>query len=177
MIIYIKIILKRRVLIISCIEEKMFTRAIVDSVVDKYHIRVRIPLLDRVASTNVHTSSDDLNIATICTLPNCSPNIKPGDVVFVAFESTDVGKKAVVVGYLFREAMAQTYCDMVVDDLQVVGKCTLPYETSIGGVSQNELANLRGVRDNLQRQIDSLLERVIELENSILKLTDTKEVV
>ena len=59
----------------------MITRAIVEEIVSPYQVKVRIPLLDRAESSPMSTKKEDLNIATICSLPNCYVNMQVGDVV------------------------------------------------------------------------------------------------
>lgn len=145
----------------------MFTRAIVESVVDNQHIKIRIPLLDRVSSSSIHTKSDDLNTATVCTLSNCHPNIRPGDVVFVTFEETDTSKDAVIVGYLYRDKETETYCDLILNNLEVKSKCTFPLDTSIGEVTGKELAMLSGINGNIQKQIQQLWDKFDLLESQL----------
>ncbi len=142
----------------------MVVKAVVESVVDTYHVRVRIPLTDRDKSSNIHTSTTDLEVATICTLPNCRPHIRVGDVVFVEMEKTYPTSKPVVIGVLFRENMTESYCDFVLDDLVVKSSCTLPKGTSIGAISYSELLKLSGITDSIQSQINSLAERILSLE-------------
>lgn len=137
----------------------MITKAIVEALVDRHKVRVRIPILDRVSSSNVHTKTEDLNIATICTLPSCHPNLQPGDVVFVAFEDSDQ-RNAVVLGHLYRQNMTDTYSDIVLNSLKVNGECTLTKDTTIGNISYTQLSTLTGIKDNIQNQLNSTNEKV-----------------
>lgn len=142
----------------------MVVKAIVESVVDSYHVKVRIPITDRDKSSNIYTPASDLEIATICTIPNCRPHIKVGDIVFVEMEKTYPTNKPVVLGVLFRENATESYCDLILDDLVVKSSCTLPKGTSIGDISYSEVLKLSGVTDNLQAQLNSLVERISALE-------------
>ena len=85
----------------------MITKAIVEKVIDNYNIRVRVPSLDRTYQSSVYTNNEDLNVAIVCTLPGCDPNIKVGDVVFVSLEETEEDR-AVILGYLYRTKKTET---------------------------------------------------------------------
>ena len=78
----------------------MILKAIVDKVLDKYNIRVRIPELDRAEYNASSTSRDDLNVAIICTLPGFDLNLQEGDIVFVSFEPNG---QCLILGCLFRK--------------------------------------------------------------------------
>ena len=140
----------------------MITKAIVEQVVSPYEVKVRIPLLDRTTMSSLATSTENLNSATICTLPNCYTNIQVGDVVFVGFEDNTY-YKAVVLGHLAREAMTETYANVTFSTLNVREVTALPSDTSIGNVSAENIAHLEGTRDNLQKQIDNLKEQINKL--------------
>ena len=135
----------------------MITKAIIEEVLTPYQVRVRIPLLDRIASVGLATPTENLNTATICSLPNCYINLKVGDVVFVAFEDNTY-RKAVVLGHLSRE-LCDTYSDLVLNEVIVNSNAVLPQETRIGNVSALEISMLQGLTDNIQKQIDSLKEQ------------------
>ena len=64
----------------------MITKAIVEAIVDTYTVKVRIPRIDRLEFNSIKTPTQYLNDAIICTLPNCDPNLSPGDIVFVAMD-------------------------------------------------------------------------------------------
>ena len=102
----------------------MITKAIVEEIISPYEVRVRIPLIDRQDNTTLATKTEDLNIATICSLPNCYCNPQVGDVVFVGFEDNTY-YKVVILGYLSREAMTPTYSDITFNNLVVKNKTEL----------------------------------------------------
>ncbi len=137
----------------------MITKGIVEELVDIYRIRVRIPLIDRTPQSSLHTSTENLNVALVCTLPGCDPNIKPGDVVFVAIDDT-LEQEAIILGYLYRSKDTETYCDLVLNELTVKSKVTLPFETYIGNTTGKDISNLSGTRDNVQKQLDELKKQV-----------------
>lgn len=140
----------------------MITKAIVEEIVSPHQVKVRIPTLDRATSSSIATSKDMLNIATICTLPNCYTNLKIGDVVFVGFEDNTY-YKAIVLGHLSIDAMT-TFADLTLNSLEVNTSTKLPQNTSIGSVSSQELYCLTGLKDNVQKQIDNIEERLKQLD-------------
>ena len=137
----------------------MITKAIVEEVISPYQVRVRIPLLDGAASSTMSTPTNQLNIATICSLPNCYINPQVGDIVFVGFEDNTY-YKAVVLGHLSREAMTHTYTDAKLNSLIVNSFVELPEQTNIGNVTNTEISYLSGASGNLQKQIDILKQQV-----------------
>lgn len=144
----------------------MITKAIVEKVIDNYNIRIRVPSLDRTYQSSVYTNNEDLNVALVCTLPGCDPNIKVGDVVFVSLEDTD-DDRAVILGYLYRTKKTETLCDMLLSKLNVANVAVLPEDTTIGNVSSFELQQLSGIRGNVQLQITQLQEQVARLTQLI----------
>lgn len=144
----------------------MITKAIVEKVIDNYNIRIRVPSLDRTYQSSVYTNNEDLNVAIVCTLPGCDPNIKVGDVVFVSLEDTEEDR-AVILGYLYRTKKTETLCDMLLSKLNVANVAVLPEDTTIGNVSSFELQQLSGIRGNVQLQITQLQEQVARLTQLI----------
>lgn len=148
----------------------MITKAIVEQLVDSYNVRVRIPIIDRTPQSNIYTPTKNLNIATICTIPGCAPNLQVGDVVIVALDDT-LDENVVILGHCYRNTPSSTKPDITCSTLTATEQCTLPVETTIGNVSGIALQKLDGVTDNVQRQLNSLLERVKTLEKQILELS------
>ena len=133
----------------------MITKAIIEQIISPYQARVRIPILDHLSYAPSGTSTTELNIATVCTLPNCYLNVQVGDIVFIGFEDNSYDR-AVILGHLSREAMSSTYADVTFGNLHVNGETTLSASTQIGNITSEELSYLSGVRDNIQSQLDNL---------------------
>lgn len=133
----------------------MVTKAIVEQLIDPYRVRVRIPSIDRTLQSSVHTETERLNVALICTLPGCDPNIKVGDVVFVAFDDYSENQ-VVIIGYLYSQYKETPLCNLALQSLTVSDNSTLPYNTFIGEVTPDEIRALHGAKYNLQEQIDAL---------------------
>lgn len=148
----------------------MITKAIVEEVIDKYSVRVRIPMIDSVAHATTHTATENLNIALVCTLPGQDPRIRPGDVVFVALDESPEGD-AIILGYLYREKSCSGVSGAQVDTLTVTQVAQLPEDSSIGNVTSLELSRLVGIRENIQQQLDNLQEQI----NMLTKLHHLKQ--
>ena len=148
----------------------MITKAIVEEVLSPYEVKVRVPILDRSLSSSLATSTENLNTATICSLPNCYTNPQVGDVVFVGFEDNTY-YKAVILGYLTREAMTPTYSDITFGNLTVNSFANLPLNTTIGDVTSQELVCLNGIKDNIQKQINNLEDKLNKIKDELKSLT------
>lgn len=144
----------------------MITKAIVESLVDKYTIRVRIPRIDRVLETSMNTSNEHLSEALICTLSNCDPNIRVGDIVFVALDDQNEDE-VIILGYLYREKRTEAYCDLILNELNVQTKAVLPKNTIIGDISSTDLLMIKNSKSNLQSQIDSITTQLNTLTELI----------
>ena len=131
----------------------MITKAYIIDVINKYQARVRIPIYNKSYSSPTATPTDDLAIATICTLPGVIPNYKVGDVVYVAFEENIISKP-VILGILCHLNMDKSSSDATFSNVEVGSSATLPLQTSVGNVSPTELNTLKGVRGSIQNQID-----------------------
>ena len=130
------------------------TRAIVEGMVDDFHYRVRIPVLNKIAAAIGATPVEELSIATIAVSPGVSPKFRSGDIVFVEFEEGDTSKP-VIVGSLFNTLDSQIVSDAKFDSLSVNVNTTLQRETQIGEVTADNIANIKGLNTNVQYEIDS----------------------
>ena len=142
----------------------MLTKGIVEEVISPHQVRVRLPVLNGFQDTGIATDTEELNIATVCTLPNCYVNLQVGDVVFVGFED-NTHYKAVVLGHLSREIQTSTYVDLTVSSLTALGNVRLPATTQIGEVTAQEIACLSGIVGNIQKHIELLESRLTKLES------------
>lgn len=133
----------------------MITKAIISEVIDNYSVKVRVPRYDGVSFENTAVSNEDLSVAYMCTLPNMRINPIVGDVVFIEYEDNDQSKP-IIVGYLFRENMGDTVCSIIANSLTIDGDTHLSSDTTIGNVTPNEIESLRGIKGNIQGQIDNL---------------------
>ena len=141
----------------------MITRGIVEEIVDRYKVKVRLPLLDGMDRAGATNTRDSLRTMVICTLPRVDLNLQVNDIVFVAFEDYDE-TNAVVLGCLFRENASSTLASISAANLYVEGGASLPTYTNIGEVTSDEIGYLSGVKDNIQKQINSIIDRLKTLE-------------
>lgn len=142
------------------------TRAIVEGMVDDFHYRVRIPVLNKIAAAIGATPVEELSIATIAITPGVSPKFRSGDIVFVEFEEGDTSKP-VIVGSLFNTLDSQIVSDAKFDSLSVNVNTTLKRETQIGEVTADNIANIKGLNTNVQYEIDSNKAQHIEFVSQI----------
>lgn len=142
------------------------TRAIVEGMVDDFHYRVRIPVLNKIAAAIGATPVEELSIATISIPPGVSPKFRSGDIVFVEFEEGDTSKP-VIVGSLFNTLDSQIVSDAKFDSLSVNVNTTLKRETQIGEVTADNIANIKGLNTNVQYEIDSNKAQHIEFVSQI----------
>ena len=136
----------------------MITKAIIEELVSPYEVKVRIPIFDSVSSAAFSTKSENLHVATICSLPNCYVNLQVGDIVFIAFENATYDD-VVVLGHLSREAMTKTYADITLRSLLVNDCAKLPTDTFIGSLTPAEISCLTGITSNIQKQISTLRDK------------------
>lgn len=145
----------------------MVTKAIIEKVINRYTARVRIPIINKARGAVSATPTNELYVASISISPNCNPDLREGDIVFVAFEDGNNGKP-VIIGQLFREGPNETLSDIKSSTMEVVLSCDLPEDTTIGDISSFDLKNLYGTKGNLQGQIDiakdkaTIVERLVE---------------
>ena len=76
-------------------------RAIIESIIDDYHVRIRIPQLHGIKGSENYVATERLPVATICIQPGSEAIYKVGDIVFVAFEN-DVFTTPIIMGILSR---------------------------------------------------------------------------
>ena len=142
----------------------MITRGIVEKIYDKQNVAVRLPLFDKASNSTERVPTELLGTASICVLPNCIPNVRVGDVVYVAFENNDKSKP-VIIGYVYIDKEYSTRQGISAQSIDVLATASLPQETTIGNVSSKSISMLYGTRYNIQGQIDELSERVAKLES------------
>ena len=151
----------------------MITRGIIEKIYDKDSVAVRLPLFDKAITSTKKTPTDQLGTASICVLPNCIPNVRVGDVVYVGFENND-RSKPVIIGYVYVDTEYSTRQGISAQSIDVLATASLPAETTIGNISSKSLATLIGARYNLQGQLDELSERIARLEGLLNSQSNTQ---
>lgn len=145
----------------------MITKGIVVEVINNYQAKVRLPIFNSIASSKEGTPDSQLNIATICSLPNCNNVVQKEDIVFVGFEDNDISKP-IILGHLNRENMGETYSSLDLTNFKTVGTTTLSSDTNIGDVKANEIGCLKGLQGNIQTQLNNTKNL---LNNKVDKIT------
>lgn len=125
----------------------MLQKAIIEKKLDKYSMKVRIPVYNKVKSDPTATPTNELYTATIQTLPGCSPNYQEGDVVIVDFENDDLSFP-IIIGLLYRKHMPQGSTDITADSLVVNVNTNLSENTLIGEVTPDSLKKLNDKYSN-----------------------------
>lgn len=147
----------------------MICRGIIEEIIDRYQVRVRIPIMHQIENTAQFIINKDLPAASICTSPSTYLNLSVGDVVIVGFENQDLGRP-IILGYLYTGEFSTTAASQSFNSIQVLNDAKLPASTIIGSVSSEELQRLAGLKDNLQGQIDLLNIRISDLENKVKQI-------
>lgn len=80
----------------------MLQKGIIETIEDKYTVKVRIPKYDKIESDATGTTTADLATGVICTLPGINLTYAIGDRVLVDFENDELSKP-VILGLLYRE--------------------------------------------------------------------------
>ena len=146
----------------------MITKAIVEEIISPYSARVRMPILNAIKGAKQSTPTDELSIATICTIPNAKNNINVGDIVFVSFENDDT-YYPLVLGQLYCEKnTSQSNIDTL--SLNVESHATLPMSSIIGDVEYDDISQLKELKGSIQSQITQLTEKFNDLTNRIEQL-------
>ena len=144
----------------------MITKGIVTEIVDTYFVKVRLPVYDRVSQASIFVATDELNTATVCTISNCRPNLRVGDIVFVGFEDNDMCKP-IILGCLYGDGVTSSLADITANSLSVAVNTILSEDTTIGETKPTDIKNLANTSGNLQQQIDLLNSVIKNLQQQI----------
>lgn len=154
----------------------MITKGIVEQIDrnNPYTAKVRIPVFNKAQGVVGATPTNQLYTASICCLPNCNPNIKVGDVVYVSFEDNYIDKP-IILGHLYNGiSNLNTTVGIKTDSVEATVTARLPADTNIGDTTSNDFVNLRNTRSNLQGQIDLLSQNANSLSNYVDIVTAPK---
>lgn len=133
----------------------MITKGIVEHIIDKYSIKVRIPVYNKIEGVVGATPSKELSTASICTISHFDPNLSVGDIVFVGFEDNNTAKP-IILGVLYKNLNSSSAGDLILNSLKVNVNTSLSSETTIGNITSKEISYLSGLNENIQTQIDDL---------------------
>lgn len=130
----------------------MLQKAIIEQKIDKYSMKVRIPVYNKIKSDPTATPTDELYTAIIQTLPGCSPVYQEGDLVLVEFENDNISLP-VIIGLLFRQNMPESSTDINADSLKVNVNTNLTENTLIGSVTPEAIKKLNDKYTNNVKRV------------------------
>lgn len=90
----------------------MIQKAIIESIIDNYTVKVRIPKYDKMYTDGL--KFNELSTGIICVVPGTNVHYSVNDVVLVGFENDEIGKP-VILGLLYTDKKS----DSSVNILQV----------------------------------------------------------
>ena len=126
----------------------MIVKGIIESVIDKEHLKVRIPFLNGLKAQVDSTPTVDLPDSVICQMPGVNIEVSVGDVVWIAFENSR-WELPVIIGFLDVESKIKSKISYKADDIEVQTKAKLPANTSIGNATAQAISCLEGLEINL----------------------------
>lgn len=134
----------------------MFTKAIIEQVIDDFSYKVRIPVYNRAQYAVSSTPTSQLPIAHVCCPPGYFPSYSVGDIVYVTFEDNNTNKP-VIIGQLFcKKSFNSTLSSLKLNNLEITSSANLPKNTFIGEIKGYEIQSLKDISNNIQYQIDIL---------------------
>ena len=142
----------------------MVCKAIIESKLTKYKVKVRIPSLHNGTTSIGAVATQGVPVATIAVPPGVYPSLKVGDIVFVAFEDDNIDKP-VVLSCLFNDNCYNISNDAIHDSLEVKVNAKLPKDTQIGDITPTNIEQLKGLHSNVQLEFNGI-------NNEIKAITD-----
>ena len=147
----------------------MITKAFVEDIIDGYSVKVRIPLLDRIATAVGATDTDHLNVSAFTTIPGLTPILSRGDVVVISIDPSD--DAPIIIGCLFCQKNQDRYKNEhpslqgTFSSINVTDNVKLSANTTIGEVTPDEIHCLSGLDGNVQEQLTDILLRLKAVED------------
>lgn len=119
-------------------------RAYVTQILDPHHAVVRIPSINKAEKAAGATPDDELAVAVIAAPSGTHVEFSSGDAVLVDFETEDFSRP-IIVGSLFNQKTKNQQNIFKVNRLEALESCVLPFNTSIGDVTKDNLKLLKGL--------------------------------
>lgn len=132
----------------------------ITQIVDDYHVRVRIPTLDKLQTAVGGTADSDLHQAIVVSSHGIVPKLNVGDTVLVDFETASASNP-IVVGILFNAKSKDSKSDLnavniTADNITVSKNATFPKNTAIGEVTSESIQHLKGLSSNIEESVKSI---------------------
>lgn len=83
----------------------MIQKAIIESIIDDYSVKIRIPKYDKMYTDGL--TYNELSTGIICSIPGTNVKYSVNDVVLVGFENDELGKP-VVLGLLYTDKESES---------------------------------------------------------------------
>lgn len=148
----------------------MVTKAIIENVQSNL-ATVRIPTLNKSYNAIGASNTSDLDTAPICSLPGISPRYQVGDIVFITFEDDNLGNP-IIIGKLL-SSNSDSVSDITTQSLEVSVDAILPKSTQIDEIKPEEIAKLKNISSNIEREISHLKAKIEEQEKLIKELKNS----
>ena len=133
----------------------MITKGIIEEILSPYSAKVRLPIFDSIKDAQNSVSTDNLRVASICSLPNCTNLLGVGDIVFVGFEDDDLGKP-VILGDLVREQSSLAKPDIAGYSIKVDKSVKIPSTIIVDNTTSIDLSQLYGLKCNVQTALNQI---------------------
>lgn len=143
----------------------MISRAYVEVLLNKTHVKVRIPRVNKAEGAVGATTTEQLATAVIATPPGVVPNLRRGDAVLVGYED-DNSASPVVIGLLFTNKQT-SISDITSGSLEVKTNTILPEDTVIGKVTAKSISFLKNVSSNIQMQFNAITSKIKEIKEDL----------
>ena len=142
----------------------MIVKGIIEKKVGYNEYEVRVPIIDKVKGASL--SSENLSIASVCSITNSSLDLNINDVVYINYENNDKSKP-IIIGCLSNNNRSS----YLFDSITVSNSAKLPNNIKIGDITYSELSCLENSNDIIEDQITKINENIDNsnklLENSL----------
>lgn len=144
----------------------MIEKAVIQSKIDLYRFKVRIPSINKIASAVGGTSDEDLFEATVLNTPGINPHYDAGDVVFVEYENDDI-RKPVIIGLLYHSEQKLSSSDIVASSMNVLLNSKFSNDICIGDVDYRALSSLISGEGPTQQQILQITQNLKQVSDDL----------
>lgn len=162
-------------------------RALIIAPVDKFSYTVRIPKLNKSASSVGGTPDNELYVAHVVTTAGIIPAYSKNDLIYVGFENSEESTP-VILGLLLNINSDKVQSDIYATSATISTNCVLPELTTIGKITSENIKTLLNQKENIASKfgqvdktqqlhandIDALSQNVTEIrEKLITELSET----
>lgn len=135
----------------------MVLRAIIKDQIDSFTYRLYIPKFNSINKVN---SSFE---AKVCSQINSNHTYRIDDSVYVSFENDD-NFNPVILGLVTDDSIAS---NVDINSGNITNKAILPFDTTIGNISAQEINSIKGLKSNLNDQLKHIDNEYSSIFNNI----------